>query len=1187
MKKTLLLFAIILLSYHCFSQVSRAQVEADINTNIYQNSSHQITGSILNTILKEINNSAYNIITDAVVAYTVTPPLALVGTNISITQADASHNGYLLATHWNLFNNKQDQIIAGSGITIVGNTISVTGGGAGTVSSVTVTPGYDVTGVVSNSTTTPAMALTIGALKVVNSMIAYSTIDLTTKVVGILPLANGGHASSTANGGFNNLAPSQVGNAGKFLTTNGTNTSWAAASGGGGSAVTITNDNSTDARYYPAWLTSNTGTVTVINVSDQKFTFNPSNGHIGLNTYTTVLTDDLTFGGTTTRSIGMLTNTVSATQGQQFTIHGSGATLGGTNLNGGGVTIATGTSQGTGTAPLTFQTTSAGSTGTGTNNPTTKMTITGSGRVGIGTISPNAMLSVGSSSQFQVDTFGNIIKIRNVTSSWPTSNSAGVLTNDGSGTLTWASAGGSGWLLTGNASTTGANFLGTTDLKSLYFRANNAPSGFLDVTNGNTFFGYFSGINTLVGGVNNTGIGGASLAAITGGSYNTSLGTNSLVSITGTNYNTAVGYQALYNTTGTGSIGIGAFAGMYETGSNAFYLNNQDRTNTAGDKTKSLMYAVFNSNPLSQSLTLNATLKVVDGSQAAQKVFTSDVNGLGTWSTPTVTLTSQVAGILPLANGGTNSSLTAVNGGAVYSTASTMSITAAGTSGQVLTSNGAAAPTWQTVSGGSGWGLTGNSGTTSSNFLGTTTNGTPLIFRAGNVWAGFLSNTVSVTSFGYNSYSVNTTGSGNTGFGFSAGQSNTTGSGNSFLGDNSGLNNTTGSYNTAVGASALSQVTTKSGNIAIGSHAGEKEKTSYKFYLSSHIPSDSIDGRANAFMYGDMDETTPSNKYLWLNSRVGINSYGTPSAAQLYINAPGRKGIEVVTDSMPGLTINSDGGGTNVLNSNTGSYAHNYYSLGTGIIGYSDETNADLSSLKTVGSFKQVGLLTANTLSTTPTLSIEKDYLLNGFTATSPMLWLNDNTTATGDLISANRGGTNLFKLTSAGNVGVGVSSPDAKLELAASTSSVTPCMQFNAGTPRSIMSGAVNFVDAGESFEIVGADGWGKRVMSSGTPTIATALTATVAITGDDMAGVLSFQTGSTPADGAILATVTFEHSYLHNPVVVLQPSTNANAALSPTYVVMLAANAGFEVHFASAIATTPAWNSSNTRTWNYIVKD
>lgn len=59
----------------------------------------------------------------------------------------------------------------------------------------------------------------------------------------------------------------------------------------------------------------------------------------------------------------------------------------------------------------------------------------------------------------------------------------------------------------------------------------------------------------------------------------------------------------------------------------------------------------------------------------------------GTWNATDVALGA----------GGTNASLTAVNGGVVYSNATAMAITAAGTQDQVLKSNGAAAPTWQTL----------------------------------------------------------------------------------------------------------------------------------------------------------------------------------------------------------------------------------------------------------------------------------------------------------------------------------------------------------------------------------------------------------------------------------------------------------------------------------------------------------
>ena len=46
-------------------------------------------------------------------------------------------------------------------------------------------------------------------------------------LTGTIPVANGGTGASTANGGFNALAPSQTGNSGKYLTTDGTDTSWA------------------------------------------------------------------------------------------------------------------------------------------------------------------------------------------------------------------------------------------------------------------------------------------------------------------------------------------------------------------------------------------------------------------------------------------------------------------------------------------------------------------------------------------------------------------------------------------------------------------------------------------------------------------------------------------------------------------------------------------------------------------------------------------------------------------------------------------------------------------------------------------------------------------------------------------------------------------------------------------------
>jgi len=62
-----------------------------------------------------------------------------------------------------------------------------------------------------------------------------------------------------------------------------------------------------------------------------------------------------------------------------------------------------------------------------------------------------------------------------------------------------------------------------------------------------------------------------------------------------------------------------------------------------------------------------------------------------------VSLTADVSGTLPIANGGTNSTATPTAGTVPYGTGTALAYTAAGTSGQALLSNGASPPTWGTA----------------------------------------------------------------------------------------------------------------------------------------------------------------------------------------------------------------------------------------------------------------------------------------------------------------------------------------------------------------------------------------------------------------------------------------------------------------------------------------------------------
>jgi len=102
------------------------------------------------------------------------------------------------------------------------------------------------------------------ALDVVGNITATGTLTLGT------PLA-------TTQGG---TGLTTLGTSLQVLRTNtgATGLEWGTVSSGGGSSVTLTDDTTTNATYYPTFATVNSGTLSAIDVASTKLTFNPSTG---------------------------------------------------------------------------------------------------------------------------------------------------------------------------------------------------------------------------------------------------------------------------------------------------------------------------------------------------------------------------------------------------------------------------------------------------------------------------------------------------------------------------------------------------------------------------------------------------------------------------------------------------------------------------------------------------------------------------------------------------------------------------------------------------------------------------------------------------------------------------------------------------------------------------------------------
>lgn len=295
------------------------------------------------------------------------------------------------------------------------------------------------------------------------------------------------------------------------------------------------------------------------------------------------------------------------------------------------------------TQTLTYQTTTGvGTTGAnhiwkvGNNGATTAMTLLNSGFLGIGTSSPQQQLQL--TGCFRMPTTntttigvyysgGNRFIHNAGTQNFFAGVNAGSITGlSGQGFNVGVGSLALNVLTSGELNTA----IGASCLSSVTTSSNNTGVG-ADCLAGcigesNTAVGSdaMNGFGGTVSGCCNVAVGVGCLGSITTGSYNIGLngagilttGSRNMIFgggslLTTGNNNLAIGLSSLASIDSDSSnIAIGYQAGKYETGSNSFYINNQDRTNLSGDKSNSLMSGLMGSTPSVQTLQINASLGV-------------------------------------------------------------------------------------------------------------------------------------------------------------------------------------------------------------------------------------------------------------------------------------------------------------------------------------------------------------------------------------------------------------------------------------------------------------------------------------------------------------------------------------------------------------------------------------------------
>jgi hypothetical protein len=579
-------------------------------------------GYLTSTDWTTFNNKGSGTVTSV----TATSPVTSTGGAtpvIAMPAATTSVNGYLTSTDWNTFNSKGSgtvtavSVASANGFTGTSSggatpaltlTTSITGvlkGNGTAISAATAGTDYSAgtsalgTGILKSTTTTGALTIAVAAdFPTLNQ----NTTGTAANVTGTVAIANGGTGQTTANTAINALLPSQTGNNGKVLSTNGTDTSWI-ASGGSGTVTSV-------AQTFTGGIVSVAGSP-ITTAGTLALTVAGTSGGIpyfssatGWASSAALASNALVVGG----GAGVSPSTITTGTGVTTALGVNTGTAGAFVVNGG----ALGTPSSGTLTNCTFPTLNQNTTGTAANVTGTVAIANGGTGQTTATAAFNALSPI--------TTTGDLIigNGSNSATRLAIGTNAQVLTSNGT-TATWATPSGGGSAATPTALGT---VFGDTDSASPFTTAlGNSALASATGTN-NTAAGWFAA-NGVTTGASNSVFGANAMRANTDGGFNSAFGAESLRLLTTTGGgNTALGAEALYSNTASFNTGVGRGAGYaISTGANNLCVGYNAGKSGTNNLTTGSNNIIIGVNAAASSATVSNETTIGNSSTTMTRIF--------------------------------------------------------------------------------------------------------------------------------------------------------------------------------------------------------------------------------------------------------------------------------------------------------------------------------------------------------------------------------------------------------------------------------------------------------------------------------------------------------------------------------------------------------------------------------------